>query len=177
MSFTGVFENVVANLVAAALVGGVAYLLLYLRMSGVFQRIRRLIHPDKRVFFLESHSIETLRKTEVSPFQSPITKLERDYLVEFYGKRNGSNPHNGSCVRLDSVVKTDKGLEIQLSLVDFFDFIATNLTVYPANAPIRSFRNQLATVIRSFRLFTIMDQVIGEVKKYTPHPRSWRYFT
>jgi 8-oxo-dGTP pyrophosphatase MutT (NUDIX family) len=170
MSFTGVLENVVANLIAATLVGGIAYLLLYLRMSGVFQRIRRLIQPDERVFFLENHSIEKLQKTEIAPFQSPISKLERDHLVEFYGKRNGSNPHNGSCVRLDHVSKTDTGLEMQISLVDFYDFIATNLTVYPANAPIRSFRNQIATVIRSFHLFPVMNQVIEQAKKYTPPP-------
>jgi hypothetical protein len=52
---------------------------------------------------------------------------------------------------------------LEISLVDFYNFIATNLTVYPANAPIRSFRKQMATVVRSFRLFTVMDQVIGEV--------------
>lgn len=166
MSFTGVLENLIADLIAAAFIGGVAYLLLYLRMSGVFQKIRRLIHPDERVFFLEGKSIGKLKKTEVSPFHSPITNIERDYLVEFYRKRNGSTQHNGTCVRLDSVSKSAQGLEMQLSLVDFFDFIATNLTVYPANAPIRSIRNQLATVIHSFRLFTILDRVISEVKKY-----------
>jgi 8-oxo-dGTP pyrophosphatase MutT (NUDIX family) len=39
------------------------------------------------------------------------------------------------------------------------------LTVYPDNAPIRSLRKQIATVIRSLRLFPLLDQVISEVKR------------
>lgn len=166
MSVAGILENVVSNLLSAFVVGIVAYLILYIRMSGVTQSVRRLIHPNERVLFLDNKSYEEIRKSDVSPFHSPITKHERNLLVGFYGRRNGSNPRNGSCVRLDKIVETNNKTHLEISLVDFYDFIATNLTVYPAYAPIRSFRRQIATMIRSFRLFTTMDQVTGEVKKY-----------
>jgi hypothetical protein len=103
--FGSVLENVIANLLTGAIVGSVAYLLLYIRMSGVMQRLRRLLHPMKRVFITEGQISGTINKDQVSSFRSPLSIIERDRVVAFYATRNGSNPHNGTCVRLDKIEK------------------------------------------------------------------------
>ncbi|MFC7443157.1 NUDIX hydrolase [Laceyella putida] len=164
-----VFTNVVANLVTALIFGVSAYIILYIRMSGITQTIRRVIHPKQRVFALHDLKINGINRLEVSKFLSPLSEHERDILVKFHAARNGSNPHNGSSIRLDGIspVSNDKKeYTAHISKVGFFDFIATNLTAYPANAPIRSFRSQMATLMRSFRTFGLIQQVVNEVHKY-----------
>ncbi|MBA4496561.1 NUDIX hydrolase [Paenactinomyces guangxiensis] len=163
------FKYVVANLITFIMIGFSAYFVLYYRMSGINQNLRRLIHPKRRVFALHNLQITSINRLETSNFLSPISEYEREILVKLHAARNGSNPHNGTSIRLDGLtsVSNDKQqVTAHISKVGFFDFIATNLTAYPANAPILSFRSQVAAAVRSFRSFGIIQQVVNETQKY-----------
>lgn len=164
-----IFENTIANIITAFLFGLSAYVVLYYRMSGFRQTLRNYIHPKRRVFAIHPKRIRDVEKHEETPFLLPVSLEERDLLVKHYSMRNGSRPHNGIAVRLDSLTYNDNSydeLNVSVSKVGFYDFIATNLTAYPANSPIQSFRKQISTLSRAIRLFPFIQQVMTSIEKY-----------
>ncbi|SHF22155.1 hypothetical protein SAMN05444392_1117 [Seinonella peptonophila] len=181
MSITSVSENVIANIIALMIIGFTTYFFIYIRMSGISQSFRRLRPPKKRVFYLDQIQITDVVRDEHTDFISPITHKEREILIKFYASRNQARLFNGRSVRLDQLIFTSNHKEdhnlnqldpprslvkAKISQVDFFDFISTNLTAYPSNEPVRSFRQQLAAVFRSIGSFAIIQQVTNDVKKH-----------
>jgi len=165
---SSVIQNIIANFVTALIVALFAYMLLYLRLSGFGQRLRKYIHPKKRVVVFPDFSIEHVVKLENSGFESPINERERDILVNFYTSRNGvRSATNGVAVRLDGLKKNGVNHYVpEISKVGFHDFIATNLTVFPANAPVRSVRGQFLAINKWVSSFSILNTVSAEVKKH-----------
>lgn len=168
MTIMSVLENVIANLIAIAFLGTTAYLLIYLRMSGLSKIFRRFIHPQKRVIALHQLELSHVEKQMQSDFVSPISERDRDILVKFYVFRNRVKLFNGISIRLDRLEFTDnekKQAIAHVSKVGFFDFISTNLTAFPSNESVHSLRKQLLSIFRSIRTFGIIQQVTSEVQK------------
>lgn len=176
MTLSSLSENILANLIAMLIIATLTYVIIYLRMSAFSRFIRPIFRPWKRVFALHHIHIDQVVKEQQSSFHSPITNEERGILIRFYRMRNQSRLFNGRSVRLDGLTfhnvqnnEWDNTKEhlvtARISEVDFYDFIATNLTAFPANEPVRSFPQQMAALIRSIRSFTIVQQVMAAVKR------------
>ncbi len=77
------------------------------------------IHPNTQNI---THRRNTL-------FCSPLKPREQELLISLYSQINGMHPTNNKVVRLDSINP------ITVSTVGFFDFLTTNLAVFPSNLP------------------------------------------
>ena len=143
------------------------YFLLIIKYSGISNKFRKWIHPRKRVYTLNNNCIEEITKLDETYFKNELSEEEIDIAVQLYSSRNNSNPFNGDAVRLDNIILTNNGkLNIEISLVTFFDFLSTNLSIYPANSPISSFNNVILTIWRSWKSFEIIGKVKNSVYKY-----------
>lgn len=168
MSILGILENAIANLVAIALIAITTYSIIYIKMSGLTKIFWRFLHPEKRVFALQPLTISKIERLKESKFLSPVSKHEQEILVRFYTLSNNVRLFNGISVRLDDLHFLDKQKKeavAKVSKVGFFDFISTNLTVYPANEPVYSLRKQFTSILRSIHSFSIIQQVGSEVHK------------
>jgi 8-oxo-dGTP pyrophosphatase MutT (NUDIX family) len=169
MFLDDLIANIAANIVTAALIGLSVYVALYVHMSGIAHAFRRFVPPGKRVFALHNIKVSGIVRLPKSDFVSPLPEHERDIIVRFHASRNNSTPFNGDAVRLDRIAPDpdNKGCIIaSVSTAGFFDFIATNLVAYPANAPITSFRRQIATALQAVRIMGSIQQVAIAVEKY-----------
>lgn len=168
MSIQGVIENAIANIVAISIIAVTAYFFIYLKMSGLTKIYRRFIHPKNRVFAMNQMTISDIKRLPQSNFILPISEHEQEILVKFYTLRNDVKLFNGISVRLDDLQFVDeqkKEVTASISKVGFFDFISTNLTVYPSNEPVHSLQKQFVSILRSINSFGIIQQVSSEVHK------------
>jgi hypothetical protein len=156
----GVLQNVVGDVLAAGAIAASLAVTAFVRFSGLprlYAHARPVRHPSYRV--VESPLHPTSRKVvlhDPSPFRSPLHPHEREALVAFYDYVNNTHPTNGQVVRLDSLA---------VSVVGFFDFLATNLTAFPANLPLPHLSRQIGALTRWVRVYPLIRTVrraIGE---------------
>jgi|GEM_PF-1697466 len=160
-------ESVTINIATLILLILTTYCFWVIKYSGITNWIRQTLHPRRRVYTLDRSDIGDITKLEKTTFKNELTTEEREIVVNFYSSRNNSKPFNGISVRLDDVVITEEDkLDLTISRVEFFDFLSTNLSIYPANSPILSFRNVLLAVRRWWRTFDLITKVKNAVDKY-----------
>jgi 8-oxo-dGTP pyrophosphatase MutT (NUDIX family) len=172
MFLDNLIVNIAANIITAALIGVSVYVAFYTHMSGVIHTFRRFANPNKRVFVIHDIKISRVNKLSKSQFILPIQEYERDIIAKFHASRNNSVLFNGVAVRLDSIdldTNSTGGAIVNVSVVSFFDFIATNLVAYPANVPQVSFYRQTLIALQALRIMSSIQQVITAVEKYG-HP-------
>jgi len=89
--------------------------------------VMNLLDPRHRVLRIPGSFVTGIERREQSPFASPIPPRQREAAARLHTSRDGTLPFNGGAVRLDAV-KSDSsaGLELAISRVEFFDFLATN---------------------------------------------------
>jgi hypothetical protein len=124
-----VLEDVVANILTAALLILGAVLFWYARLTSYEQRWRRWIHPQHRIFAISVEAPMHWQTISETAFVHPARSDEQERLITWYSQRMQTRPTNGQVVRLDSI---DPWI---FSEVKFFDFLTTNLTAFPANWP------------------------------------------
>ncbi len=155
--WSGVLQNLVADVLIGVSVAGLAVSYSYWKFSGVQQRlaVRIPARPDKRVLAAAAPP-EPVRVhvNEPSPFRSPLAGSERAGLIAFYQQLNRSSPHDGRVVRLDGLTP---GLSV--SKVGFFDLLTTNFTAYPDNIPVRGVLRRLGATLRWLRSRAAMERV------------------
>jgi 8-oxo-dGTP pyrophosphatase MutT (NUDIX family) len=147
-----VLEDITANMVTLLLGASVFSLWVFFRFSSFEQRFRHWIHPEKRVLLPSVIEIDVVTH-QPTPFLNPLEPHERARIIQFYSRRAKATPHNEKVIRLDSLNPC------KVSIVDFFDFLSTNLIVFPANAPIRSFYNQLRIAWDWIRIYPLVRKV------------------
>lgn len=166
------FVSIGANLATGIVIVAVAYLLLIIRYSTLPQKVRRFIHPKRRVFPLDFSRFGNIEKLDKTQFKKILSDEERDILVNLFCSRNNSNPYNDPAIRLDKVaLENDSILNIKISSVNFFDFLATNLSIYPSNTHVISKWSLINSIIKWAGAFSIIDRLKIEIKKY-PNPSS-----
>lgn len=126
--WVAVVEDIVANLATTALVILGALLFWFWRLASHEQRWRRWIHPTHRVFTIPTDE-PTHWLINDTVFRNPVRLDERQRLVDWYSQRMHTSPTNGSAIRIDSIDPW------AFSIIEFFDFLTTNLTAFPANWP------------------------------------------
>lgn len=118
---------------------------------------RRWIPPDRRVFPLAATE-PTHWIVQETPFVATIRFDERQQLVDWHSQRVPRRPFNGWIVRLDSIEPWS------FSTIEFYDFLATNLTAFPENWPRLSWRQIPAAWWHWWAVFPLiqrMREVIG----------------
>ncbi len=153
-----VFYSILINIATAIITAVFIFMLAVLRYSNIKKFFTKFINPEKRVFSLSFKNFQ-IEKLDKTLFKLPIDKSERRILVNLYSSRNNSNPHNGKCIRLDSVEFKQDILDMKISQVEFYDFLSTNLCIKPSNSPIKSFRKLLLSLIKWWKSFEIVDKV------------------
>ena len=151
-----VSEDIVANLITAVLLAGGIMGFWFSRYAIREQRWRRWIPPQRRIFPLAT-SEPNHWAVDHTPFQNPVRIDERQRLVDWYSQRMQSHPTNGQIVRLD-------GLDPwRFSSVDFFDFLTTNLTAFPANWPRASWGQHWQAWWHWWSVFPLIQRVRAQI--------------
>ncbi|MCL4422184.1 MAG: hypothetical protein M1115_03270 [Actinobacteria bacterium] len=172
MFWNGVAEDIVANLLAAAAFGSVTVGVAYWRFSGRLERLRHWIHPirpDGRVIVAAEGDLSPTqpKKNDPTPFRSPISLHERDELVAFYERLNLITTSNGRVIRLDSLEP-----QVGVSVVNYFDLLATNLTAFSANTSLLSTAASVTAMWRWVKLRPVIDKVIIASRTTGRHPAT-----
>lgn len=160
MFWEGVAEDVIADLLAAAALGSVTVATAYWRFSGHFDRLRQSLHPvlpTSQVVVAAGADLGTTdpHLNDPSPFRSPITAAERDRLVDFYQRLSLTTTWNGCVVRLD---RLEPALEV--SVVEFWDLVATNLTAYFSSTSVLSLPASVSAMYQWVRLRPLINKVV-----------------
>lgn len=168
----GVAQDVVANLLTAAIVAVVVTLAVAVGFSASPRRLwRRLFprRPDHRVLVAKTAPAvgATPKFRNRTPFKCPVSPHEQEALVRFYALMNGSDPFDGRCVRLDRLAP-----EAEVSEVGFFDLLATNLTAYPDNIATPGLWLRFSAVRQWISLVPVLQQVRQAAKTGGDRPRS-----
>lgn len=164
MFWEGVTEDVIADLLTAAALGSVTVAVAYWRFSGHFERLRQLAHPvlpsSQVLVAADSDRITTAPSVNhPTPFRSPITTSERDRLVEFYQRLSLTTTWNGQVVRLDEIEPT-----LQVSVVEFWDLIATNLTAFFSSTSVLSMSASLSAMYQWVKLRPVISKVLSAAR-------------
>ncbi|MGC9220476.1 MAG: hypothetical protein ACP5H2_03860 [Solirubrobacteraceae bacterium] len=169
MFWEGVAQDVVADLLSAAALGSLTVAAAYWRFSGHFDRLRQFLHPalpTSQVVVAAGPDLETTapQLNEQSPFRSPITPAERDRLVDFYQRVSRTTTWNGRVVRLDRLEPT-----LELSVVEFWDLVATNLTAYFASTSVLSLPASISAMYQWVRLRQLINKVVSAARPTRRH--------
>lgn len=169
MFWDGVAEDVIADLLAAAALGSVTVATAYWRFSGHFDRLRQFLHPvlpTNQVMLAAGAHLETAAPhlNDPSPFHSPIGPVERDRLVEFYQRLSLTTTWNGRVVRLDQLEPT-----LEVSVVEFWDLVATNLTAYFSSTSVLSLPASLSAMYEWVRLRQVINKVVTAARPTRRH--------
>jgi len=156
----GVAEDVIADLLTAVGIGSVTVAVAYWRFSGHFERFRQLLHPvlpnSQVLVALGPDRITTApRVNDPTPFRSPIGPSERDRLVEFYQRLSLATTWNGQVVRLDQLEPT-----LEVSVVEFWDLVATNLTAFFSSTSVLSISASLSAMYQWVKLRPVITKVV-----------------
>jgi hypothetical protein len=156
----GVAEDVVADLLTAAGIGSVTVAVAYWRFSGHFERLRQLLHPvlpNSQVLVAggPDRITNAPRVNDPTPFRSPIGPSERDQLVDFYRRLSFDTTWNGQVVRLDQLEPT-----LEVSVVEFWDLVATNLTAFFSGTSVLSMSASLSAMYEWVKLRPIINKVV-----------------
>lgn len=147
-----VFEDIVANLATILVLLLSVFLFWFWRLTNREQWLRRWIHPPRRVFVVPTQE-PTHWAIDQTPFVHPVRPDERQRLVDWYSQRMQTWPTNGQVVRLDGV---DPWC---FSTVEFFDFLTTNLTTFPANWPRATLAQHWQTWWHGWSVFPLIQRV------------------
>lgn len=142
-------------------------IILFLKYSNTFRYFRKFKHPEKRVFIFEEHTdleVEMQPNTEFN--KKFLDDTERRTLVSLFGSRNNACPFDGESIRLDKLSIRNNQAYLQVSVVGFFDFLSTNLSVYPANAPVTSISSVIRMILKWWGSFEIIGKLKDRVKTY-----------
>lgn len=172
MFWEGVGEDVLADLLTAVALGSVTVAVAYWRFSGHFERVRQLAHPgrptDQVVVAAGPELLESQpRVNSPTPFRSPITPSERDRLVEFYQRLSRTITWNGQVVRLDQLEPT-----LEVSVVEYWDLVATNLTAFFSSTSVLSVPASLAAMSQWVTLRGPITKVVAAARPAGRHPSS-----
>lgn len=66
-------------------------------------------------------------KNSKSLFERPYSFKERDLIIDIYSKKNGVNAFNGQSIRLDNIKNIEGKTFLEISMIDFFDFLTTTM--------------------------------------------------
>ena len=169
MFWDGVAQDVIADLLTAAALGSVTVGTAYWRFSGHFDRLRQLLHPvlpTSQVVVAAGAGFDTTdpHLNDPSPFRSPITSAERDRLVDFYQRLSLTTTWNGRVVRLDRLEP-----RLEVSVVEFWDLVATNLTAYFSSTSVLSLPASLSAMYQWVRLRPLINKVVAAARPTRRH--------
>ena len=169
MFWDGVAEDIIADLLTAAALGSVTVATAYWRFSGHFERLRQLLHPalpTAQVVVAAGAGFDTTEPhvNDPSPFRSPITPAERDRLVEFYQRLSLTTTWNGRVVRLDRLEPM-----LEVSVVEFWDLVSTNLTAYFSSTSVLSLPASIAAMYEWVRLRPVINKVVSAARPTRRH--------
>jgi len=175
MFWEGVAEDVIADLLTAAGLGSVTVGVAYWRFSGHFERLRQVLHPvrpDDQVVVAAGPDCDTAgpRLNDPTPFRSPIGSHDRDQLVEFYQRLSLSSTWNGSVVRLDRLEPS-----IELSVVEFWDLVATNLSAFFSSTSVLSMAASISAMYQWVKLRPLITKVVTAARptgRHLPSPAA-----
>ena len=85
------------------------------------------IDPLHQVFQYKAKSHSVIKKNAQTLFQSPFTLQEREQIIELYKEKNRTNLFNGKSIRLDKIENIGSKTFIELSMIEFYDFISTTM--------------------------------------------------
>ncbi|MDD3415864.1 MAG: NUDIX hydrolase [Lachnospiraceae bacterium] len=97
---------------------------------------------------------EIVYKTIESSLKMPINKAERDKIIKEFSIYKNVNYFNNRVVRLEDIELQGNKIEIKLSLIDFFDFLAINITSV-----------QLEDFVQYLKRNDIYHNVCGEIEQ------------
>lgn len=165
MFWDAVAEDLAADLLAAAGLGIITVAVAYWRFSGRLARLRHWLHPtppDHRVLIAATGHLTDVRpkQNDSTPFRSPLSPLERDELVTFYEHINLTVAYDRRVVRLDRLQP-----EPEISIVDYFDLLATNLTAFSANTRLLSTVASLSAMWRWVRIRPLIGKIMVASKR------------
>lgn len=143
-----VIISTLSNIISVGIIAVIGYIALAFRYSIKRNEIKRFIHPSRRVIKTNLKQIKKIKKIE-SSFVNVFTREEYETIIELYRARTGGKLYNSPAIRIEQV-DNDK---LTISQVEFYDFIATNLSAFPANAPHKIKKNFLYTVTKYFKFF------------------------
>jgi len=169
MFWDGVAEDVIADLLTAAALGSVTVATAYWRFSGHFDRLRQLLRPvlpTRQVVVAAGEGLDTTdpHLNDPSPFRSPITSAERDRLVDFYQRLSLTTTWNGRVVRLDQLEP-----KLEVSVVEFWDLVATNLTAYFSSTSVLSLPASISAMYQWVRLRQLINKVVNAARPTRRH--------
>lgn len=146
--FIDIIISTLSNIISVGIIASIGYIALAFRYSIKRNEKKRFIHPTKRVIKTNLKQIQKINKTK-SSFVNVFTNEEYDTIIELYRSRTGGTLYNSPAIRIEHVDSDT----ITISQVKFYDFIATNLSAFPANAPHKIKKHFLYTVTRYFKFF------------------------
>ncbi|WP_020373853.1 hypothetical protein [Sulfobacillus thermosulfidooxidans] len=150
--WTAVLEDILANLITTLLIAmGVVGFWLW-RFTGREQRVRQWIPPERRVFRV-SATEPTNWLVHATSFVSILRPDETLRLIDWHSQRLHRRPHNGHVVRVEGIDPW------RFSTVNFYDFLTTNLTAFPANWPRPTGRGWYSTWIHWRSVFPLIRRI------------------
>ncbi|MGC8627073.1 MAG: hypothetical protein ACP5VR_05855 [Acidimicrobiales bacterium] len=172
MFWEGVAEDVIADLLTAAAIGSVTVATAYWRFSGHLERLRQILHPvlpTSQVLVATGHGFSTKapQRNDPSPFRSPIGPAERDRLVEFYQRLSLTTTWNGRVVRLDQLEPV-----LEVSVVEFWDLVATNLTAFFSSTSVLSLPASVSAMYQWVQLRPLINKVLAAARPNGRHVPS-----
>ncbi|MBQ2933465.1 MAG: hypothetical protein IJE02_02480 [Clostridia bacterium] len=146
--FIDIIVSTLSNIISVGIIAAIGYIALAFRYSIKRNERKKFIHPTKRVIKTNLNQIKKINKIE-SSFVNVFTKEEYDTIIELYRTRNGGRLYNSPAIRIEQVDNDT----LTISQANFYDFIATNLSVFPANAPHKIRKNFIYTITKYFKFF------------------------
>lgn len=101
---------------------------------------------------------EIVYKTVDSSLKMPISKMERDMIVEVFSAYKKVVYFNTRVARLESIETQSDEVEIKLSLIDFFDFLVINIISFQLEDFIR--------YLKSEDIYDNLHDIINRLNRY-----------
>lgn len=89
--------------------------------------MKNKLDPLHQVFQFNAKSNIVIKKNTETLFQSPFTLQEREQIIALYKEKNRTNLFNGKSIRMDKIENTGSQTLIELSMIEFYDFISTTM--------------------------------------------------
>lgn len=89
--------------------------------------VKKKIDPVNHVIIFPIKPNFKVIKNEKTLFNSLFSDIERDQLIQLYSEKNNAKPFNGKSIRLDHIKNFDNSTIIEISEIEFFDFLSTTM--------------------------------------------------